>query len=205
MIALGSRDSSAGPGRTRGRDRLRRPGWPPAGGTVLLLSIGLALLPGCAPAAAGVPRCEGVRRLALVAQALPEAAYVPCLDHLEEGWSDQRFVARKGRVTFRLEPERAGGRPVEVVFDDECDDVEGVPTTPRAEGVRTSIDLVSISPRYTGTLVDVFPGGCVTYRFDFGRGPHIPLMEELQETVGLMSRRQLSLDLRRELSVELDP
>lgn len=171
-----------------------------------LVALGV-VLPACSPGAAAeeVPRCGSVRRLALVAQAVPGAAYVPCVDHLEEGWSDQRFAARRGRVTFRLEPGRAGGRPVRVVFEESCDAGAAVPTTPRAEGVRTSVDLRSVSPRYSGTLVDVFPGGCVTYRFDFRRGPHIPLMEELRATVGLVSRRELRLDLRRELSVELDP
>ena len=64
---------------------------------------------------------------------------------------------------------------------------------------------MSITPRYTGTLSDVFPGGCVTYAFDFVRGPHIALMEELGAAVGLYSRRQLRLDLQDRLGVELDP
>ncbi len=94
---------------------------------------------------------------------------------------------------------------MEVELASTCDVSDAVPTTPRAEGVRTFIRLATISPRYSGTLTDLFPGGCVTYRFDFARGPHIALMEELGATVDLYSRRQLRLDLRHQLGVELDP
>ena len=92
-----------------------------------------------------------------------------------------------------------------VVFDSTCDVSGAVATTPRAEGVRTSIRLQTISPRYTGTLTDVFAGGCVTYRFDFARGPHIALMEQLSATVGLFPRRELGVELRDQLGVDLDP
>ena len=162
-------------------------------------------LSSCAPDPGAAPPCGSVRRVALVAQAVPGAAYVPCIDHLEEGWRDGDFLARRGRASFTLRPERAGSRSVTVVLEGACDVSDAVPTRPRAEGVRTALSLRSITPRYAGRLVDVFPGGCITYRFDFARGPHIALMEELETTVGLMSRRDLRLQLRRELSVELDP
>jgi hypothetical protein len=50
--------------------------------------------------------------------------------------------------------------------------------------------LYTISPRYAGTLFDVFAGGCAQYRFDVDRDPHIPLMEELRDAVALFPRRQ---------------
>lgn len=176
---------------------------PALGRLALLLAVG-GLAPACSSAPGDVPRCDSERRLALVAQAAPEAAYLPCVDHLEEGWQDSGFEARRGQVSFRLDAGRAGGPPVGVALQEACDVAEAVPTTPGAEGVRTSIRLTSVSPRYAGALVDVFPGGCVTYRFDFPRGAHIPLMEELRATVGLVSRQELRVALRRELSVELD-
>ena len=181
-----------------------------AAGRARAIVAGLAVVAlvggtGCGPAAEAVPGCGSLRRLAVVAQAVPTASYVPCLDDLEEGWTAEGFDVRRGRAEFRLEPGRAGGRAVEVVLSGRCDVVGAVPTRPRAEGVRTSIRLASIAPRYAGTLADAFPGGCVTYRFDFRRGPHIPLMEELQSAVALLSRQQLRLELRRELDVELDP
>lgn len=171
----------------------------------LLAAVALlaAAFTSCSPSDT-VPSCTAGHRLALVAQSVPGAAYVPCIDHLGEGWTAGSFDAGRGRTRFVLVPHRAGGRPVQVSFRAACDVSEATPTTPRADGVRTSIRLAGISPRYAGTLSDVFPGGCVTYAFDFARGPHIALMEELQAGVGLFSRRQLRLELRDQLGVELD-
>lgn len=163
-----------------------------------------ALLPGCASTPGDVPACADTRRVTILAQAVPNAAYLPCVDHLTDGWQAGDFVAERGRAHFDMQPEGAGNRTVRVVFQSTCNAGEAVPTTARADGVRTSIALRSIAPRYAGTLIDVFPGGCVTYRFDFARGPHIALMEELQASVGLLSRQQLRVDLRRRLGAELD-
>jgi hypothetical protein len=45
----------------------------------------------------------------------------------------------------------------------------------------------------------------VSYRFDFGSGSQIELMEQFQQAVGLYSRQQLRLALKQELGVELNP
>ena len=60
-------------------------------------------------------------------------------------------------------------------------------------------------PAVCGTMYDVFPGGCVSYRFDFERGAHVPLMAQLQSIVGFVPRQQLRLDVQRQLGVRLDP
>ena len=149
---------------------------------------------------AAAPRCTETTRLATVAQAVPTAAYLPCLETLPQGWSVTRFDVGRGSSRLRLLSDRASGREVVVSFTATCDIAGATPTTPRAIGARTYLRLRTVSPRYQGTLVDVFPGGCVTYAFDFERGPHIGLMEDLSAAVGLYSR----LDLRRELSGQLD-
>ena len=140
-----------------------------------------------------------------MAQAVPTAAYVPCIAELGEGWSDIGFIPHRGRVAFSLRSGRAGTRPVPVLFEEACDTEGAVPTMARAVGVRTSVRLLSITPRYAGSMFDVFAGGCVRYRFDFPRGPHIALMEELQQGVVLLSRQDLQVALHRDLHVELGP
>ncbi len=164
-----------------------------------------AVLTSCTTVAGSVPECDPGPRLAVVAQSVPSASYVPCVRELSEDWSSRSFRAGRGGTRFTLVPHRPGSRPVRVVFDSACDVTGAVATTPRAEGVRTSILLDAISPRYTGTLTDVFAGGCVTYRFDFARGPHIALMEQLTATVGLLSRRELAVEVHDQLGVDLDP
>ena len=164
-----------------------------------------SVLTSCTTVAGAVPDCDPAPRLGVIAQSVPGASYVPCIRQLNEEWTTRSFRAGRGGTRFTLVPHRPGGRPVRVEFHSSCETTGAVPTTPRAEGVRTSIRLRTISPRYTGTLADVFAGGCVTYDFDFARGPHIGLMEQLSTTVGLVPRRELRLELRDELEVDLDP
>lgn len=166
--------------------------------------IAATLLPACSSITPSVPACEVGTRLATVAQSVPSGSYIPCIRQLGEGWTAGELQVGRGSTRFTLLPDRAGGRTVHVAYHQACDTAGAVPTTPRAEGVRTLIDLRSIAPRYAGTLMDVFSGGCISYSFDFARGPHIALMEELQDTVGLFSRRQLRLGLKDQLGVELD-
>ena len=169
------------------------------------VAVLLAVLPACGAPAEAVPRCSSARRLAIVAQAVPGAAYVPCIEEVPEGWDAGGFDVRRGRARFTLSSDRVPARPVRVELAGACPSTEAVPAPPRAEGVRTAVDLRSLSPRYAGTLYDVFAGGCVTYRFDFPRGPHIGLMEDLQSAVGLVARRELRLELETDLGVDLGP
>jgi hypothetical protein len=160
---------------------------------------------GCASAAPSVPGCDAVSRLAVVAQSVPSAAYVPCVVELPTGWRVTHFEAERGGTTFSLLSDRADGREVDVRLAPACDVAGATPEPPRTEGGRTYLRVRRISPRYAGTLYDVFPGGCVRYGFDFARGAHIALMEDLFGAVDLLPRRELRLELRRELGEELDP
>jgi hypothetical protein len=172
----------------------------------LFLAAAMAgiLVPACSNPRGSLPACEAGPRLATIAQSVPTASYVPCVADLAEGWAAGDLDAGRGSTRFALLPNRSGARTVRVAFEETCDAGGAAPAPPRAEGVRTSIRLESVSPRYAGTIFDVFPGGCVSYRFDFARGPHIALMEDLSQTVGLFSRRDLRVSLQDQLGVELD-
>jgi hypothetical protein len=143
--------------------------------------------------------------MTVVAQSVPSAAYVPCVVDLPTGWQVTRFEPERGGTTFSLLSDRAGGRAVDVELVPDCVVAGATPEPPRTAGGRTYLRLRSLSPRYAGTLYDVFPGGCVRYHFDFARGVHIGLMEDLFATVDLLPRRELRLDVRRDLGEELDP
>lgn len=161
------------------------------------------LTTGCSTARTPVPSCRSFDRLALVAQSVPTAAYVPCLSELPAGWGASGFDASNGHTRFTLTSDRAPGRPVRVALLPACNVDGATPTTPRAPGARTYTSLRSISPDYSGTLTDVFAGGCVTYEFQFRRGPHIALMEEFEGAVTLYPRQQLSVEVHRRLGVSI--
>jgi hypothetical protein len=170
--------------------------------TIAILGVTLG---GCASVRQAVPTCNSVQRLALVSQSVPSATYVPCLEPLAPGWSAGGFQATSTGTHFTLTSDRAPGRAVRVELASSCDISGTIPTTARAAGVRTLSRLQSVSPRYSGTLFDVFVGGCITYRFDLPRGPHIPLMEEFEAAVVLYPRQDVILAVRRRLGVTIDP
>jgi hypothetical protein len=172
----------------------------------LLLAAAPLLLGACGlSASTAAPRCTNPERTALVAQSVPTAAYVPCLQPLEQGWQAVGFEARSGSSRLSLLSDRSGGRRVDVHLQRGCA-VDGATAEPaRAEGVRSYLRVQSVSPTYAGERYDVFPGGCVRTRFDLPRGPHIPLLEELATSVDLVRRTELAAELRERLGVELDP
>lgn len=172
---------------------------------VLLPLLLVAGLSGCGASPQLAPRCDQEVRLALVAQSVPTAAYLPCLGSLPAGWETTGFAARDGRTRIALLSDRAGGREVVVLLQRRCDVRGASPEPPRSIGGRTYLRVRSIAPRYAGTLYDVFAGGCVRYDLDFPRGPHLALVDDLLATVDLVPRRQLRLDVRARLGAELDP
>ena len=153
---------------------------------------------------AGVPSCDDTRKLAVVAQSVSSSSYLPCIVELRAGWSARDFEPRSGRTRFALVSDRDPAHAVVVELAHSCDVRSASPTTPRADGVRTYLAVDSIAPRYAGTLSDVFPGGCVTYQFDFARGPHIALIDDFEHQIGLRSRRDLRLALHTEYRINLE-
>jgi len=191
---------------TRRESRGRDSGRNPFGIVVaaVMLTAGAALT-GCTTTSDAVPGCGDPLRLAVVAQSVPSASYVPCIRDLPPGWTTSGFDPTQDGTSFLLNSDRAPGRPVTVRFT-ATGNVRGASPSPsRAPGVLTYTRLDSISPRFAGTLYDVFPGGCVSYRFDFGSGSQIELMEQFEQAVDLYPRQQLRLVLKQELGVELNP
>jgi hypothetical protein len=113
-------------------------------------------------------------------------------------------VSQSG-TSFLLNSDRSPGRPVVVRLTPACAPGDASPSPSRAPGVVTYTRLTSVAPRFAGSLYDVFPGGCVSYAFDFTLGSQIALMEQFERAVGLYPRQQLRLVLRQQLGVELGP
>jgi hypothetical protein len=167
-----------------------------------VLAVVGSLTVGCAATESGAPRCRASQRLGTVAQSVEDAAYVPCVAELPEGWEIRSFGVDDNDAEYVLRSDR-DPHDVRVKLQETCDVTAAVPIAPRDEGVRTYQQLESITPRYAGRIVDVFPGGCVTYRFDFERGEHLRLMEELEQAVQLYSRRELRRELDEEFGIKL--
>lgn len=169
----------------------------------LLVALGM-LLAGCAASGQAITGCEAGQRLAIIAQSVPGAAYLPCIRELPPGWRITSFEVDEDGAQAQLRSDRAS-EPIELTLSTACTREGSSPIAPRAAGVRSYLVVDSISPSYAGRYVDVFAGGCLTTSFDLERGPHIALLDELRRFVELYPRRQLRQELRADLGVSLDP
>jgi hypothetical protein len=173
--------------------------------TPVAVLVAVTALGACAaPADRSMPACEAGPRLAIIAQSVPDAAYVPCIADLPTGWSFTRLDVDDEGTTIDLDSDRAD-RGVEVALTSTCDVGRATPIDPSDEGTRSYQLVESIDPRYAGQIIDVFPGGCVVSAYDFERGPHVALITELQQAVELYSRRELRQQLDTDLDITLDP
>jgi hypothetical protein len=176
--------------------------------SVLLAAVMLAAgaaLTGCAASGDTVPGCGDPLRLAIIAQSVPSASYVPCISGLPPGWNTSGFDPTQDGTSFLLNSDRSPGRPVTVRLTATCNVSGASPSPSRAPGVLTYTRLDSITPRFAGTLYDEFPGGCASYRFDFALGSQIALVEQFEQAIGLYPRQQLRLILKQKLGMELNP
>ena len=170
----------------------------------VMLTAGAALT-GCTTSDGSVPGCGDPLRLAVIAQSVPGASYLPCIRGLPPGWTTSGFDPTQDGTSFLLNSDRSPGRPVVVRLTATCAPGRASPSPSRAPGVVTYTRLTSVAPRFAGSLYDVFPGGCLTYAFDFALGSQIALMEQFEQAVGLYPRQQLRLVLKHELGAELSP
>lgn len=152
----------------------------------LPLALAVLLLAGCVPVVSGglgrgnveqsrQPSCEieGTARaplLVLIAQAVPTASQLPCVDHLPAGWSVRDVFVRNGRARFALDYDRMMGfHAVEVVLERTCafGKVTRVPSD--HPGTQRYQEVTEIRPgeRFRGAIHYLFRGGCVTYRLEF--------------------------------------
>ena len=170
----------------------------------LVITLAIATATSCAGRGGTMPSCEATSRLALVAQSVPGASYVPCIAELPTGWSFEEAEVDDDGTTIRLGSDRAD-RPTIVMLRSSCEIGDATLVVPSDEGTRTYQRIDAIEPRYAGAFIDLFPGGCIESQYDFERGPHIALISELERAIDLMSRRQLRQELEREVGVRLDP
>jgi hypothetical protein len=172
---------------------------------LLVLATAWLLLAGCAGVQTGSsftearePSCryqgrEGTALMVLIAQAVPTASQLPCVELKPAGWSVSDVFVRNGRVRFALNSDRVGQGAVQVVLQQFCalGKVTRVPSD--HPGTRRYQEIISIEPgeRYRGAVHYLFPGGCVTYRLDFRSDEQARPLGEVSLALGFVTRDAL--------------
>ncbi|SEL31543.1 hypothetical protein SAMN04515665_11121 [Blastococcus sp. DSM 46786] len=165
-----------------------------------LLLLGTALLAGC-----GQPVVLGEETLAcergdeghpangvvLMAQSVPSAGWVPCLEAMPLGWDLAGLEADETSARFWLDSDRDGVRALEVALTASCDTTAATEIPSEREGMRRWERVGQVSPRYVGTRYYVFAGGCVSVLFRLsGENRSEPLAVATQG-IGAVTRDQV--------------
>jgi hypothetical protein len=132
----------------------------------------------------------------LMAQAVPSATLVPCVDVYPAGWSLGSFDTRSGIAVITFDSDRGGIGALTVTFEATCtpqgstlpSDEVGAPNL-RQE------DREPLGSRYRATRYYTFPGGCMLYTFDFPQGGVSTLTTDAAQMVHLTRRSVIEADL----------
>ena len=145
--------------------------------------------------------CESPTRtiesaVVLMAQAVPSAALVPCINVYPAGWSLGTFDAKSGLVVITFDSDRGGTGALTVTFEARCAP-EGT-TMPSDEVGAPNLkqkDHEPLGSRYRATRYYSFPGGCMLYTFDFPKGGASTLTTDAAQMVHLTQRSAIEAEL----------
>lgn len=152
---------------------------------------------------AASPDCGTGNMMILIAQSVPEATAVPCLGALPAGWELGGVEVQRDRTRFWLDSDRGGDHAVQATLQplDECDLTGATPVPSDEVGMERYERPDQLAPNLRSTRFYMFPGGCVTYDFEFEGAsgpdlllaadnalafqPRVELVAEVQDRFGL--------------------
>jgi len=143
------------------------------------------------------PDCKPQTVTVLMAQAVPTATAVPCIEALPTGLSFASAIAHNGEARFWLDSDRAGPRAVTVTLTGSCT-TSGARRVPTDEAGTERFDSEpAVSGRGPGP--DRFyrlPGGCVTYDYSAAARTDPELTAAADGALGFLPRDDLAAYVR---------
>jgi len=177
-------------------------------GRVATVAIALSTLASCSARAGDATEAncpiEDGELFVLMAQSVPSATLIPCIESLPAGWSYGGSDVSNTVARFWLNSDRGGLHAVEVALAASCRITGAVDVTNSTTegGVRVYLDEFDLHP-FTANKYFVFPGGCVTYRYRFGPEAEATLALEADEAVTFNLRTVLVAKVQEELGLTL--
>jgi len=151
--------------------------------------------------------CGHLEPLWLMAQSVPSASLVPCLQVLPVGWSVAEVAVNNGRSVITLDHDRGGNAAVVITLTASCDLTGATEVTSEQPGARRYLRMDRAATGSSATRAYTFPGGCVTQRFN-AAAPSAPRMSDTAATdLGFTTRPELreALEERSDGRLQLDP
>ena len=143
-----------------------------------------------------------------MAQSVPEAALVPCVQLVPPGWTLADVRVRKGLSQLTFDTDRAGQAAVVVELTASADLAGAVEVTSEQPGARRYVLVERDAQPPSSTRVYVFDGGAVAIRFTAPTPQQLQrLAGEASSAIGFITREQLrqALSRRTDGRLHLDP
>jgi tRNA A-37 threonylcarbamoyl transferase component Bud32 len=149
-----------------------------------------------APIRAQTLRCEPHEPLLLMAQSVPTASLVPCIEILPAGWTldGEGMVVGNNRSRFTLTSDRGGVLVTELAAS--CDLAGAVELTSERPGARRYVRVERNAAGVATTRAYTFAGGCVTERLMAPEASRQQLAGEASSALGFTTRDALAAALR---------
>ena len=155
-----------------------------------------------APIRAQTLRCAPHEPLQLMAQSVPTASLVPCIEILPAGWTLGDVVVGDDRSRFTLTSDRGGVLVVELTAS--CDLGGTVELTSEQPEARRYLRVERNPAGVAMTRAYTFPGGCITQRLTAPAASGQHLAAETSSALGFATRDDLAAALRRDSDGRLD-
>ena len=144
----------------------------------------------------GAPSCNEGGSALIVAQSVPTASQIPCLDPLPDGWNVATVSVNQDRTVITLDSDRAGDSAAILRFEERCDISEAVPAPSDLPAAERYDVVVSATPSFEGARYYIFPGGCVSWTFDFDSGTSATEAITVAGALMLISREDFNAIIR---------
>jgi membrane-associated phospholipid phosphatase/tRNA A-37 threonylcarbamoyl transferase component Bud32 len=151
--------------------------------------------------------CSDQEALWLMAQAVPTAAMVPCVELAPDGWSLNDVKVGRGFASVVFDTDRPMQKAaVTIDLGTSCDLAGATEVSSEQPGSRRYIRIDRDARPERVTRTYVFKGGCVSERFLSPDSPE-RLAADASSSIGFVTRDQLAVDLSRRSDgrLHLDP
>jgi hypothetical protein len=151
--------------------------------------------------------CNDLEPLWLMAQSVPSASLVPCVQLLPVGWSVAEVAVNNGRSVITLDHDRAGKRALVVELTAACDRAGATKVTSEQLGADRYWRVDRTAPSFSATRSYDFPGGCITEQLTVPAASGQQLTTESSFAFGFTTRQELdgALSRRSDGRLQLDP
>ncbi len=142
------------------------------------------------------PSCSAGGSVFIIAQSVPTASQVPCLDFLPEGWTVATVDVNQDRSILTLDSDRAGSEAAVLRLDSSCDPSGAIPAPSEFPTVERFDHVKRLAPGFRAERFYVFDGGCVSWNFDFSTDASATEAVAVGDALRLVSREELDDQLR---------